>query len=56
MGFRPLCSLELVSTSDDIKKFCNVVSSMMIFLDQFFGKKKVKFHRDSNPRSPAYES
>ena len=31
--------LELVSTKDDIKFFCNFVTSMMIFLDQFFGRR-----------------
>ena len=35
-----LCTLlELVSTKDDIKSFCNFVTSMMVFLDQFFGRR-----------------
>ena len=36
---RKILKLELVSTKYDIKIFCNFVTSMMIFLDQFFGRR-----------------
>ena len=48
--------LELILVYFDIRIFCNFVSSMMMFLDQFFGKKKTKLDRDSNPGPLAYES
>ena len=37
-----LLLLELLLLYFDIKFFSNVGPSMMIFMDQFFGKKKVK--------------